>query len=487
MTGLAIVIYLNQYPIQPRERDYAYAGSFYAFSIWIGLGVLALVEALKKYTKETVAAGVAGVVTLVLVPGIMAAENWDDHDRSGRYTARDFGANYLKTSKPNGIIFTNGDNDTFPLWYNQEVEGVRTDVRVCNLSYLQTDWYINQMKRQAYESEPVPFSMDLEQYRQGTRDIIYLMDNPRITRDWVGLREGVAFIADDNPATKLQQADNASYLPKKVLHFKVDKEAVIRNKVVREQDYDKIVDTIVIDLSDKNYLSKDEMMILDLLATNNWERPIYWAITVGRAKYMNLEEYFQVEGFGYRLVPLKGEASNDMLSFGTVATDIMYDNMMNKFEYGNMNDPDVYLDENNVRMMTNIRTSFHRLASGLVKEGKMDSAVAVVDRAFELIPGEKIPFEYFSVALAGNYYAAGAVDKGNQLFTEALNQFNDELGYFLSLNRRFINTTEINEEIQRNLFYLQTMERVARNHNEVETANKIREAMEQHFETYNAI
>lgn len=487
MTGLAIVIYLNQYPIQPRERDYAYAGSFYAFTIWIGLGVLGIIEGLKKYTKETVAAGVAGIATLILVPGLMAAENWDDHDRSGRYTARDLGANYLKTSPPNGIIFTNGDNDTFPLWYNQEVEGVRTDVRVANLSYLQTDWYINQMKRQAYDSEPLPFSMSEEKYRQGTRDIIYLMNNPRISRDWIGLKEGINFIADDNPATKLQQADNAAYLPKKIIHFKVDKEAVIRNKVVREQDYDKIVDTITIDLSDRNYLSKDEMMILDLLATNNWERPIYWAITVGRNKYMNLEEYFQVEGFGYRLVPLKGVASSDMLSFGTVATDIMYDNMLNKFEYGNMNDPGVYLDENNIRMMTNIRTSFHRLASGLIREGKMDSAVTVVDRAFELIPGSLVPFEYFSISLAGNYYAAGAVEKGKQLFTEASNQLNDELGYFLSLNRKFVLTPEINEEIQRNLFYLQTMERTARNYNDAETADKIREAMERHFETYNAI
>ncbi len=487
LTGLAIVIYLNQYPIQPRERDYAYAGSFYAFTIWIGLGVLGIIESLKKYTKETIAAGVAGIATLILVPGIMAVENWDDHDRSDRYTARDLGANYLKTSPPNGIIFTNGDNDTFPLWYNQEVEGVRTDVRVTNLSYLQTDWYINQMKRKAYESEPLPFSMSEEKYRQGTRDIIYLMNNPRINRDWIGLEEGINFIADDNPATKLQQADNAAYLPKKIIHFKVDKEAVIRNKVVREQDYDKIVDTITIDLSDRNYLSKDEMMILDLLATNNWERPIYWAITVGQNKYMNLEEYFQVEGFGYRLVPLKGESSPDRLSLGTVATDIMYDNMMNKFEYGNMNDPDVYLDENNMRMMTNIRTSFNRLANGLVREGKMDSAVAVVDRAFELIPGSLVPFEYFSVSLAGNYYAAGAVEKGKQLYNEVLNQFNDELGYFLSLNREFLLTPEINEEIQRNLFYLQTMERTARTYNDAEMADTIRQAMERHFETYNAI
>jgi hypothetical protein len=487
MTGLAIVIYLNQYPHQPRERDYAYAGSFYAFAIWIGLGVLAISDGLKKFMPETVAGGIAGLATLILVPGIMAAENWDDHDRSNRYTARDLGANYLKTCQPNGIIFTNGDNDTFPLWYNQEVEGVRTDVRVCNLSYLQTDWYINQMKRKAYESDPLPFSMTEDQYRQGTRDIVYLMNNPRISRETIGLKEAVNFIADDNPATKLQQADNAPYLPKKVLTFKVDKDAVIRNKAVRPQDYDKIVDTITIDLSDRNYLSKDEMMILDLLATNNWERPIYWAITVGSSKYMNLQDYFQVEGFGYRFVPIKGESSADRMSFGTVATDLMYDNLMNKFEYGNMNDPSVYIDENNSRMMTNIRNSFNRLATGLIAEGKKDSAITVIDKCFELVPQNIVPYEFFSLGLFENYYMADAPEKGREKAQEAFEIFNDELGYFLSLNRKFLQTQTINEEIQRNLFYLQRIERIARTYGDAELSQKIGEALQKHFETYNAI
>jgi hypothetical protein len=487
MTGLAIVIYLNQYPNQPRERDYAYAGSFYAFAIWIGLGVLAISETLKKYMKEPLAGGIAGLATLILVPGIMAVENWDDHDRSGRYTARDLGANYLKTTQPNSIIFTNGDNDTFPLWYNQDVEGVRTDVRVCNLSYLQTDWYINQMKRKAYESDPLPFSMTEDQYRQGTRDVVYLMDNPRIQRESIGLKEAVDFIADDNPATKLRQADNAAYLPKKVLTFHIDKEAVIRHNAVRPEDYDKIVDTITIDMSDRNHLPKDEMMILDLLATNNWERPIYWAITVGRNKYMNLQDYFQVEGFGYRFVPIKGETSADRLSFGTVATDLMYDNLMNKFEYGNMNDPDVYIDENNARMMTNIRNTFNRLAVGLIEEGKNDSAIAVIDRGFELVPNQIVPFEYFSLELAESYYRAGATEKGRLVLEEAYNMFDHELSYFLSMRPKFLNSAAINEEIQRNLFYMQRMERTARNHADTEMLQKLGESMQRHFEKYNSI
>jgi tetratricopeptide (TPR) repeat protein len=484
MTGLAIVVYLNQYPHQPRERDYAYAGSFYAFSIWIGLGLLAIYEALKKYIPATVAAGVSGITALILIPGIMAAENWDDHDRSNRYTARDLGANYLKTCQPGGILFTNGDNDTFPLWYNQEVEGVRTDVRVCNLSYLQTDWYIDQMQRQAYDSEPVPFSMSPEKYRQGTRDVVYLMDNPRISRNYVGLKEAVDFIADDNPATKLQQADNAAYIPKKILKFDIDKEAVIRNKVVRPEDYDKIVDTITIDLSNRSYLPKDEMMILDMLVTNNWERPIYWAITVGRNKYMNLQDYFQVEGFAYRFVPVKGESDPGRLAYGTVATDLMFTNLMEKFEYGNMNDPDIYIDENNMRMMTNIRNSFARLTGALIEEGKKDSAIAALDRCFELIPNEIIQYEFFSLELADNYYKAGANEKGKAIIEEATDIFNDELNYFLSLDRKLIQSAALNEEIQRNLFYLQRMERTARTNGDTELSQKIGDALKLHAARY---
>lgn len=473
MTGLAIVIYLNQYPHQPRERDYAYAGSFYAFAIWIGLGVLAIYEGLKKFVPETVSAGIAGIITLALVPGILAAENWNDHDRSGRYTARDFGANYLKTCQPNGIIFTNGDNDTFPLWYNQEVEGVRTDVRVCNLSYLQTDWYISQMKRQSYESAPVPFSLTLDKYRLGTRDIVYLMDDPRIARETVGLKEAINFIADDNPATKLKQADDAAYIPKKIISFKIDKEAVIRNKVVAPEDYDKIVDTITIDLTGKNYISKDEMMIMDLLATNNWERPVYWAITVGRNKYMNLQDYFQIEGFAYRFVPIKTTSLPQQLQFGRVETDLMYDNLMNKFEWGGMNDPGVYLDENNTRMMTNIRNSFNRLASGLITEGKNEMAIEVIDRCLELVPIDLISPGYFATELAASYYKAGAKEKGKATMEQILEIYDNELGYYFSLDRKFVHTKSVNAEIQRNLFFIQRIERTVRSSGDTEFSKVI--------------
>ena len=343
------------------------------------------------------------------------------------------------------------------------------------------------MRRQAYESAPMPISLAPEKYLQGTRDIVYLMDNPRISRLNIGAKEAIDFVADENPATKLQQADNAAYIPKKKLIFKIDKEAVIRNKVVRPEDYDKIVDTMTIDLSDRNYLTKDELIIIDLIATNNWERPIYWAITVGRNKYLNLENYFQVEGFAYRLVPIKSESKPDRLEFGLVASDIMYDNIMNKFEWGGMNDPNIYMDENNMRMMTNVTNSFNRLASTLIDEGKKDSALAVIDRCFELIPPSIVPPGYFTIELANSYFRAGAPEKGKMVLEQAFESFDDDLSYYFSLDRKYIQNKNVNEEIQRTIFYLQIMERSARANNLTDFSKKVGEAMQTYFTKFTAI
>jgi hypothetical protein len=480
MTGLAIVVYLNQYPHQPRERDYAYAGSFYAFALWIGLGVLGLTEGLKKYLPMTISAGLVTLLSLVLVPGIMAVENWDDHDRSGRYTARDLGANYLTTCAPNAIIFTNGDNDTFPLWYNQEVEGVGTDQRVCNLSYLQTDWYIDQMRRKAYESDPVPFSMTPDKYVQGKRDVVYLLNDPRI-KGAIDLKQAMDFVADDDPRTKLSQADDAAYIPGKVLKFKIDKEAVIRHKAVRPQDYDKIVDTMTIDLSDRNALSKDEIMILDLIATNNWERPIYWAITVGQDKFLNLQNYFQMEGFAYRLVPIETPTPEDRMKFGSVAEDIMYKNLMDGFTWGNMNDPEVYLDETNRRMMSNIRNSFSRLAEGLIAEGKKDSALAALNLCRELAPHERVPNEYFMLELADRYLQLDETEEARKILNETFQYYNDNLSYFVSLDERFLNAAGVADDIQLALFYMQKMERSCRKYGLMDLSVQINQAFQDYL------
>lgn len=479
MTGLAIVVYLNQYPHQPRERDYAYAGSFYAFAIWIGLGVVALSDFLKKRIPETISASGITLISLIAVPGLMAAENWDDHDRSNRYTARDFGANYLESCEKNAVIFTNGDNDTFPLWYNQEVEGVRTDMRVCNLSYLQTDWYIDQMKSKAYESEPLPISFNHDQYVQGTRDVVYLLSDPRV-KGAVELSKALDFVKDDDPRTKLTQADDASYIPSKKLFLKVDKEAVIRNKVVPAELYDQIVDTIFIDFGSRNYLVKDELMVLDMIAHSNWERPLYFAITVGRDKYLGLQDYFQLEGFAYRFTPVKTTSSG--IYFGSVHTAKMYDQMMNRFKWGNMNDPDVYIDENNQRMMMNIRNNFNRLAESLIKEGRKDSAIKVLDRNLELIPHTVVPYNYFSQEIASNYLAAGAREKGKDLLTQIFSTYQHELDYYLALDQKFM--ASVDEEIQRILYFMREMSMIAMQNGETEMAKEMTEKFSGYLKRY---
>ncbi|MDP2338581.1 MAG: DUF2723 domain-containing protein [Bacteroidota bacterium] len=483
MTGFAILVYLNQSPLQPRERDYAYAGSFYAFTIWIGIGVLALYEGLKKYVPDTISAGVAGGLALLLVPVLMGAENWDDHDRSSRYTARDFGANYLNTCASNAIIFTNGDNDTFPLWYNQEVEGVRNDMRVCNLSYFQTDWYIDQMKSKAYESEPLPITFTHDQYVQGKRDVVYLMEDPRLKGAPIELKQALDFVKDENPRTKLEQADGASYIPSKKLFLVVDKAAVIRNKVVEPEDYDKIVDTLKIDLSSKHYITKDELMVLDMIANNNWERPIYFAITIGRDKYMNLQDYFQLEGLAYKLVPVK--TASDGINFGKVNSKVMYKNVMETFKWGNMNDPKVYIDENNSRMMMNIRNTFNRLAETLVAEGQNDKATKVLDRCVELIPHKVVPYNYFAMMMAETYFKASQPEKGKEMINTIMTSYKEQLDYFFMLNRPMRNS--VDDDIQRILYFMREMSMICTRNNQPELLKEVSASFNSYLERYSSL
>ena len=478
MTGLAILVYLNQEPLQPRERDYAYAGSFYAFAIWIGLGVLYVYQLLTKISPAKQSAIAATLISLIAVPMVMANQNWDDHDRSGRFTARDFGRDYLESCAPNAIIFTNGDNDTFPLWYAQMVEGVRQDVRVCNLSYFQTDWYVDQMKRKAYDSDPLPIKFERNQYVQGTRDVVYVLD--QIKRPVI-LKEAMDFVRSDDPGTKLQQAENASFLPSRQLVYEVDKAAVIANNVVSPKDVDKIVPQLEINITG-NYLTKDELMILDIISNNNWKRPIYFAITVGRDKYLNLQDYFQTEGFAYRLVPIKTPAGNGQV--GRVRTDVMYNNIVNRFKWGNMNDPKVYLDENNVRMSMNVRNSFVRLADGLLEEGKRDSAIAVLDRCNELVPNEKVPYNYFNLLMVEAYYKAAhnlktidtdslsreviifpaASKKGNDVVKIMAKNCEDELKYYFTLDPKF--RASVQEELQRSYYIMRELSNIAGHYGE---------------------
>jgi len=528
-TGIAIVLYLNQPPFQPRERDYAYAGSFYVFAMFIGFGVAFIYKLLKKYTSEVTSAAIATVLSIG-VPVLMAQQNWDDHDRSNRYTATDYAKNYLESCEPNAIIFTNGDNDTFPLWYVQEVEGYRTDVRVINLSYFNTDWYIDQMTKRAYKSAPVKFTLTSDQYERGKRDVIYKMENPSIylhekykankknfeaeyidlfeeyfnylsstnfktvfPKEYASLSDGyerispvqlysftqklndeklladrnlnlekaklevlnskfetfitkisnsavplktiISHIANENRAYKapLQNQEMVNYLPTTKFIIPVDKEKVLKNGIVKEKDADKIVDAINWDIK-KQHITKNEMMILDMLATNNWERPIYFATTVGNSHYMNLENYFQLDGLAYKVVPVKA-GKMSFGSEGSVNTDVLYDNMMNKFVWGGLdkNADKIYLNENNRRFIMNFKRSFKDLSEQLIKENKYEKAEKVLDKCFSLFSNKISAFNYYDLMFAKQYFQIKKDDKAINIVKVASDNFQDELNYYMSL------------------------------------------------------
>ncbi len=475
-TGLAIVLYLNQYPYQPRERDYAYAGSFYAFTIWIGLGVAGLYKWLNKFGPKNIVAGGVTIISLISVPVLMASQNWDDHNRAHRYTARDFGQNYLNSIKPNGVIFTNGDNDTYPLWYNQEVEGIGTDKRVCNLSYFQTDWYVSQMKRKAYESDPLPISFEYDQYVMGTRDIVYIMEDPRLKGKSIELGKALDFIKSDDKRTKITRADNAAYLPVRNLFMKVDKQAVIDNMVVAPELYDQIVDTMRITLKG-NYITKDQLMLLDMLYNNNWKRPLYYAISVTSDKHLGLDKYFSLEGLAYRIVPIESQGA--AVAKGIVNTNVMYDNLMNKFKFGNIKDPRVYVDENNRRMCTNLRSNFDRLASALIAEGKTDSAIQVLDYCMEEIPPEKVPFGYFSVEILKDYFDAGSNEKGAELALAIANDFDQELNYYFGFEGKKLSMVE--QDLRTSIFLLNQIVITAQQAGEKELSDKVNAIFEKYY------
>lgn len=444
MTGFAIVIYLNQTPYQPRERDYAYAASFYAFAMWIGMGVLAIFSLLRRYIKGITAAIIPTLLCLVLVPGIMAKENWNDHDRSDRYTARDFARNYLNSCAPNAILFTNGDNDTFPLWYVQEVEGYRTDVRVVNLSLLNTDWYADQMKRRAYESAPVPISMTHDQYRQGQRDVVYLLEQENV-KGFVNVKELFDLIRKSPERLQFNspQVGLVNFFPTKQFYVPVDSSKVVNNGTVPKRWANEVVDSMNWKL-DRFAIQKNSLFLMDILASFNWDRPIYFAITTGDEAYIGLQDYFVLEGLAYRLVPIKATSHDGQT--GRVDTEIMYDNMMNKFVWGNMNGPGVYLDETNRRMCMNFRNNFARLATALIIENKKDSALKVLDRAMELMPENVAPFNYFVLPLAEAYYAAGATEKGNAIVNRLIDIYESELVFYFNFKGNKANLVDADKQ-----------------------------------------
>jgi hypothetical protein len=519
LTGLAILVYLNQYPIQPRERDYAYSGSFYAFAIWIGIGVAGLIDWASKKKRSLVTAGALVLVSLILVPGMMAKENWDDHDRSNRYTAPAFARNFLNSCLPGGIMFTNGDNDTFPLWYIQEVEGVRTDVRIVNLSYLTADWYIEQMKQTFYDSHALPISMTREQYQQGKRDYAYLMESAgvlitekyqvnrdkyeddvmeiyrntlkileasllplnhandykailalegkmdplkfygymrtfnsqdvaerikvvqdamkaettkmeglikSIDADFAPLKEAFAFLLSDDPRFKQGQY----FIPARKFVIPADS-ATMPDWVVPEGFEDNRVDRVQFSLSE-SVLYKNLLTVLDLMGNNDWERPVYYSTTVASENYLNLENHFLREGLALRVAPVRVPNSSYL---GAVKTETMYQKLMEEFDWGGIDTPGIYMDENNLRMTIHYRYAFSVLAGALADEGKLDSAKRVLDECMQHMPEETVPYNAGITPMIQGYFSVGDTANALNMVEKYENKLESELDYYKLLSR----------------------------------------------------
>lgn len=483
-TGAFIVLYLNFPAHQPRERDYAYVGSFQTFIIWIGIGALAIIDWLSKKINFSVATAITGIATIGGVPVLMASQNWDDHDRSKRSTALDFAINYLESCPKNAILFTNGDNDTYPLWYAQNVEGIRSDVRVINLSLLNTDWYADGLKRQAYESAPVPFSMTPDKYIQGTRDIVMYYNNPAVQSkyginqtDFYPLKNIIAFMSDDNdPMAKVQSqsGDSYNYYPTKKFFIPIDKEQVKKSGAVHPSDFDKIVDSIQIEITQNN-LMKADLITLDIVASTDWSRPICFAITTGSDVYLNMQKYFQINGLVYQLVPIVNDQPNDG-TMGRLNSKVMYENLMTKFKWGGMDKDGVYLDETILRQTRNLRNLFYRLAMRLSEEGDSTKAIEVLDRSLQVMPSQNVPYDVMMVRMSEAYYVAGATEKGNALLKAVAKIYVDRYNYF-SQFRKAGKGGAVQNEVEEATQILGYCQQVATFHKQEQVAKEIQAMM----------
>ena len=497
MTGLAIVIYLNQTPMQPRERDYAYAGSFYAYAIWCGMGVAAIIDLITRMllkNKENVAlAAVIGVVAL-LVPVQMASQTWDDHDRSGRYTCRDFGQNYLNSLQETGnpIIFTNGDNDTFPLWYNQDVEQVRTDARVCNLSYIQTDWYIDQMVRPAWNSPSLPITWPRIDYCSGRNE--YVTVNPELKNQILEYfkQDPVAAakqFGEDPFEVKnvlarwvrgIEDNDEMHCIPTDTLYLNIDREAVLKSGMMLPKDSAGnvvIPERMAISLAGKRALYKGDLMLLEMVANSNWTRPLYVAMTVGKENYMNLGENFIQEGLVNRITPFHTNDSNNF------DTEKVYNNLMTKFKYGGLEKPGLYLDETVSRMCATHRRLFGTLLLHLIQEGKLDQAKKAVAYAEKVIPTYNVPMTYMNggADFAEAYYKLGMNKKAEETLDAMWKTCAQYLRYYLSLPQsRFMSSQR---DCMYNLYIMQRFCEIASPYNKP-LADKMTENLNQLIAAY---
>ena len=476
MTGLALVVYFNSPPREPRERDYTLVGSYYTFCVWIGLGVLALYDMLKERLGATPSAMAATIIGLIAVPMVMGANGWNDHNRRDRYMARDFGINYLESCPPNAILFTQGDNDTYPLWYAQEVEGVRPDVRVANLSLLGVDWYIDFLQRASNENGPVPFvkSFTPDKYRGNNRDITTYMENKNVAKpkEFYPAEAIVDFmVSDDKRAQAMSQnGDRVNYFPTKNLKLKVDKQAVLDNGIVDPKDADKIVDEMIWTLK-KNNLIKYDLALLAMIAAGDWSRPICIANTVHPKYYNGLNKYLVQEGLMYKLVPIEHKGNSRQIS--ALDGDVMYDRVMNKFVYGGLDAKKHFIDENTHRMMHILRGAHFSLAEALTSENKSEKAVAVLERVKEKFIYENCPyyspfndvFNMYSMQWIDLYYRNGRGDLAKEVTDLYIRDMADAWRFY---NMPSGAAVHWQEEMQRTGGYIQRLELIAQQYKDDE-------------------
>lgn len=471
MTGIAIIVYLNQTPYQPRERDYSYAGSTYAFAIWIGLGVMGIYSLLSRVINGSLAAILATGLTLVMVPLNMAKEGWNSHDRSGKYATLDFAINYLESCEPNAIIFTNGDNDTFPLWYAQEVEGIRTDIRVVNYMLASGEWYIHQKKRMTYDSPPLPFTLTREDYDKGNNNIIPVFE--RVSGRWE-LQEIIDFIADPSQRTKIRLQNDRwmNFLPTRDLKITIDREDLLARGIVKEEFAGRIPDEISWQVK-KSALYKNDLMMLDFIAANNWERPIYFTSPSAVEDVLDVARYCHLEGIAYRFMPV--EAPHYIEGLGGINVDRAFDLLVNRATWGRLHEPDVYLDTESRRTAVMPRQNYFRLAGALVELNRMDSAVMALDTVQKYFPNSKMPYDMFTVSMVEYYYEAGATEKGNQALETIAGNFTADLEYYATLKQHFQDYYE--RDIQRAFTILHHLSMLSRTYGQTELSDSIDDNM----------
>jgi Protein of unknown function (DUF2723) len=477
ITGVGIIVYSNQPPNEPRERDYVLAGSFFTYCIWIGLGVLAIFDLLSKFLKG--AAVPVAVAAGLVVPALMLSQNWDDHSRASHFASRDYASNFLNSCAPNAIIFTYGDNDTYPLWYCQEVEGIRTDVRVVNLSLIAVDWYIGQLRRAVNNSPAIEMSIPQEKLR-GYKRVQLPVSSVGPERE-MDLRQAIKFMGEDHRQSSNGGRDFDSYLPSKQLFIPVNKQDFINNKIVSPND-SMMVDTIRFNLGkDKKYIIKDDLAILDIIASNAGKRPIYWAVTCREDKLMGLDDYLQLEGLSLQLMPKRSRSNSEaygIIGSGSVATDVAYKNIMENWRWGNFDKKRLHVDKSYLPSLQTMRVSMIRIARQLVLEGKKDKAEALVDKYFEVFPQYNFPYDQFTAFITDVYVRCGANQKAAEKIRLIAQSLQGQLKYYNSLSNSFRKAYQQDEQ-----YALSTANNLIRMSVDMKD-DGLRKEMEQMFSAY---